>query len=60
MNPISDAWLARARENTAEFQQNPHVKAILVTGSVAKGTADDNTHIDTAPTRKLFTTQLRK
>jgi hypothetical protein len=46
MNSISDAWLARARENTAVFQQNPHVKAILVTGSVAKGTADNNSDID--------------
>lgn len=46
MNNVSEAWLARARENTAVFQQNPHIKAILVTGSVAKGTADDNSDID--------------
>ena len=46
MSSISEAWLARAKANTAEFQQNPHIKAILVTGSVAKGVADDNSDID--------------
>lgn len=46
MNPISQERLATARANTAVFQQNPHIKAILVTGSVAKGLADDNSDID--------------
>jgi hypothetical protein len=46
MNKISDALLEIARRNTAVFQENPHIKAILVTGSVAKGLADDNSDID--------------
>ena len=47
MNQISQERLAIARQNTAEFRQNPHIKAMLVTGSVAKGQADDNSDIDT-------------
>lgn len=46
MTPISQARLEMARQNTAVFQQNPHIKAILVTGSVAKGLADGNSDID--------------
>jgi hypothetical protein len=46
MNQPSQEFLAIARRNTAVFQQNPHIKAILVTGSVAKGLADDNSDID--------------
>lgn len=46
MNQISQERLALARENTAVFQQNPHIKAILITGSVAKGVADDNSDLD--------------
>lgn len=46
MRTISKTFLEIARRNTAVFQQNPHIKAILVTGSVAKGVADDNSDID--------------
>ncbi len=46
MSKISETFLEIARQNTAVFQQNPHIKAILVTGSVAKGVADDNSDID--------------
>ena len=46
MNQISQERLALARQNTTEFRQNPHIKAMLVTGSVAKGQADDNSDID--------------
>ena len=46
MNQLSQERLELARRNTAVFQQNPHIKAILVTGSVAKGLADDNSDID--------------
>ncbi len=60
MKQISDERLEIARRNTAVFRQNSHIRAILVTGSVAKGLADDSSDIDTAPTRKLFTMQLRK
>ncbi|WP_420643968.1 nucleotidyltransferase domain-containing protein [Candidatus Leptofilum sp.] len=46
MNQTSQDRLELARQNTAVFQQNSHIKAILVTGSVAKGLADDNSDID--------------
>ena len=46
MNQISQERLALARKNTAVFQQNPHIQAILLTGSVAKGVADDNSDLD--------------
>ncbi|MCA9917347.1 MAG: nucleotidyltransferase domain-containing protein [Anaerolineales bacterium] len=46
MNQISQERLALARENTAVFQQNPHIQAILLTGSVAKGIADGNSDLD--------------
>ena len=46
MTKISKSLLETAKQNTAVFQQNPHIKAILVTGSVAKGLADDNSDID--------------
>jgi hypothetical protein len=46
---VNDATQARidlARRNAARFTQNPNVKAIMVVGSVAHGTADDNSDID--------------
>ena len=46
MSNLSETRLEMARQNTAVFQQNPHIKAILVTGSVAKGLADDSSDID--------------
>ena len=46
MSKVSETFLEIARQNTAVFRQNPHIKAILVTGSVAKGHADDNSDID--------------
>jgi hypothetical protein len=46
MGNISDHFLEIARQNTAVFHQNPHIQAILVTGSVAKGVADNNSDID--------------
>ena len=46
MNARSALLLEMARQNTAVFQQNPHIAAILVTGSVAKGLADANSDID--------------
>ena len=46
MNQISQERLALARKNTAVHLKNPHIKAILITGSVAKGVADDNSDID--------------
>lgn len=47
MSNINETLLETARRNTAVFQQNPHIKAMLVTGSVAKGLADENSDIDT-------------
>lgn len=46
MNHSSQTRLDLARQHTAVFQQNPHIQAILVTGSVAKGIADENSDID--------------
>ncbi|WP_420632205.1 nucleotidyltransferase domain-containing protein [Candidatus Leptofilum sp.] len=60
MKTKSESLLELARQNTAVFQQNPHIKAILVTGSVAKGLADDNSDIDiivyydTLPSEETF------
>lgn len=44
MNTISKSLLEIARQNTAVFQKNPHVNAIMVTSQ----------------TRKLFTMELCK
>lgn len=46
MSSVSETFLQMAQQNTAEFQQNPHIIAMLVTGSVAKGVADDSSDID--------------
>lgn len=46
MNPFSQTRIELAHKNTAVFKQNPAVKAILLTGSVAKDLADDSSDID--------------
>lgn len=46
MSTISETFLEIARQHTTVCHQNRHIKAILVTGSVAKGLADDNSDID--------------
>lgn len=46
-NQISKSRLELARRNANRFISNLNVKAILVTGSVALGYADDNSDIDT-------------
>lgn len=47
MNHISKSRLELARKNAQRFISNPNVKAIIVTGSVALGHADNNSDIDT-------------
>ena len=47
MNQISISRLELAKENAKRFTSNPNVKAIVVTGSVALGYADENSDIDT-------------
>jgi hypothetical protein len=47
MNQIYISRLELAKENAKRFISNPNVKAIIVTGSVALGYADDNSDIDT-------------
>lgn len=47
MNDISKERLELAKANAAYMMNDPNVIAMLVTGSVAKGIADDNSDIDT-------------
>ncbi|MCB0724737.1 MAG: nucleotidyltransferase domain-containing protein [Ignavibacteriae bacterium] len=47
MNEISKQRMELARQNAGELMDDPNVIAMLVTGSVAKGIADDNSDIDT-------------
>jgi predicted nucleotidyltransferase len=47
MNEISKRRLELAKENAVQLMNDPNVIAMLVTGSVAKGIADDNSDIDT-------------
>jgi hypothetical protein len=46
MNDINAQRLELARRNARHYAADPNVKAIMVTGSVAKGEADDNSDID--------------
>ena len=47
MNDISKERLELAKLNASDMMNDPNVIAMLVTGSVAKGIADDNSDIDT-------------
>ena len=47
MNEISKVRMELARKNAGHLMDDPNVIAMLVTGSVAKGIADDNSDIDT-------------
>ena len=47
MNDATQVRLKLAEENAAASAARPNVKAVLVTGSVARGYADDNSDIDT-------------
>jgi nucleotidyltransferase-like protein len=46
MNQATRARIELARRNAARYAENPNVRAIMVVGSVAHGTADDNSDID--------------
>lgn len=46
MPPLNQQRLDQAQQLAAQLAQNPHVKASMVTGSVAKGIADDSSDID--------------
>jgi len=47
MNDISKSRLAFIKEKSKSFTHDENVIAAIVTGSVARGTADDNSDIDT-------------
>lgn len=47
MNEISKQRMELARKNAVQLMNDPNVISMLVTGSVAKGIADDNSDIDT-------------
>lgn len=47
MNEINKSHLALADRNALKYKNNPNIKAVVVTGSVAKGYADYNSDIDT-------------
>lgn len=47
MNDISRSRLELAKANSLNLMNDPNVISMLVTGSVAKGIADDNSDIDT-------------
>jgi nucleotidyltransferase-like protein len=47
VNEANQVRLKLAEDNVAVYAANPKVKAVLITGSVARGYADDNSDIDT-------------
>jgi predicted nucleotidyltransferase len=47
MNQISKSHLALAERNALRYKNNPNIKAVMVTGSIAKGYGDDSSDIDT-------------
>jgi hypothetical protein len=47
MADANEVRLQLAHENAAVYAANPNVKAVLLTGSVARGYADDKSDIDT-------------
>lgn len=46
MSSVNDRLLDLARRNAERYVRDPNVRAILVTGSVAVGTADENSDVD--------------
>jgi hypothetical protein len=44
---VSQEFLELAKRNAVDYVVNPNVSAIVVTGSVARGTADRNSDVDT-------------
>ena len=46
MNKATEVRLDLARRNAERYAQNPNVQAILLVGSVSRGTADDYSDVD--------------